>query len=136
MSIFDHLAEARISRANAQGELSGLPGEGRPLEFEDDCLVPSEVRMTNRILRNAGYVPPALVELRELRALADALIAARGTAEAPQLVRRMTRLLLRVEAAGLSHVSAAIVARFLPAAQKAAEAALGTVAPENKTHLR
>lgn len=111
MSLFDQLAEERIRIALEKGELSNLPGEGRPLELDDDALVPAEVRMSNRILRNAGYVPPAILELRELRALCDALAAGAADLDPETAVRRMTRLLLRVEAAGLSHVSSAIMAR-------------------------
>lgn len=112
MSLFDQLAEERIRVALEKGELSNLPGEGRPLELDDDALVPAEVRMSNRILRNAGYVPPAILELRELRALCDALAAGAADLDPETVVRRMTRLLLRVEAAGLSHVSSAIMARL------------------------
>ena len=112
MSLFDQLAEERIRVALEKGELSNLPGEGRPLELDDDALVPAEVRMSNRILRNAGYVPPAILELRELRALCDALAAGAADLDPEATVRRMTRLLLRVEAAGLSHVSSAIMARL------------------------
>lgn len=112
MSLFDQLAEERIRVALEKGELSNLPGEGRPLQLDDDALVPAEVRMSNRILRNAGYVPPAILELRELRALCDALAAGAADLDPETVVRRMTRLLLRVEAAGLSHVSTAIMARL------------------------
>lgn len=112
MSLFDQLAEERIRVALEKGELSNLPGEGRPLQLDDDALVPAEVRMSNRILRNAGYVPPAILELRELRALCDALAAGAADLDPETVVRRMTRLLLRVEAAGLSHVSSAIMARL------------------------
>jgi hypothetical protein len=112
VSIFDQLAEERIRAALEKGELSGLPGEGQPLEFDDDSLVPAELRMSNRILRNAGYVPPAILELRELRALCEALAAGAEGVDSAAAVRRLTSLLLRVEAAGLSHVSAAILARL------------------------
>ena len=112
MSIFDQLAEEKIRVALAQGQLSGLPGEGRPLEFDDDALVPAELRMSNRILRNAGYVPPAILELRELRALCEALATGAGEGPSALSVRRMTSLLLRIEAAGLSHVASVIVARL------------------------
>ena len=111
MSIFDVLAEERIRAALARGELSGLPGEGRPLVFEDDCLVPTEARMTNKILRNAGYVPPALADLKELRTLAQSLATVQDAATAARHMRRMTRLLLQLEAAGLSHVSSALLKR-------------------------
>ena len=48
------IAENRIAEAVARGELQGLPGEGRPLDLDDDDpLAPPEVRMARRILRNA-----------------------------------------------------------------------------------
>lgn len=129
MSIFDVLAEERIRAALARGELSGLPGEGRPLVFEDDCLVPSEARMTNKILRNAGYVPSALADLKELRGLAESLVVAQDVPARARHLRRMTRLLLQLEAAGLSHVSSALLKRVggpadLPKLHSSAESPL------------
>ncbi len=112
MSVFDILAEERIRAALARGELSGLPGEGRPLVFEDDCLVPTDARMANKILRNAGYVPPALADLKELQALAQRLQGERDATTAGRHMRRMTRLLLQLEAAGLSHVSTVLLERI------------------------
>lgn len=111
MSIFDILAEERIRAALTRGELSGLPGEGRPLVFEDDCLVPSEQRMTNKILRNAGYVPPAVANLKELRALVGSLAGLKDVSAESLRTRRMSRLLLQLEAAGLGHVASALLKR-------------------------
>lgn len=110
MSIFDCLAEERIREAIAKGQLSGLPGEGRPLVLDDDLLVPSEVRMSNRILRNAGYVPPAVADLRELRLLCEKGVQIDEPVSVRR-VQRMTALLARIEAAGLAHVSAALLRR-------------------------
>jgi hypothetical protein len=56
------LAERKIAEAVARGEFSGLPGEGRPLDLEDDALVPEDERMGNRILKNAGLAPADLRE--------------------------------------------------------------------------
>jgi hypothetical protein len=49
--------------------LRGLPGEGKPLEFEDDTLVPEEVRAVYRVQKNAGFVPPELEALRDAAAI-------------------------------------------------------------------
>lgn len=57
MHAFDFVAERKIDEALARGELDNLPGMGRPLDLEDDSLVPEELRMAYRILKNAGYVP-------------------------------------------------------------------------------
>jgi len=57
MLALEWIAERRIAEAVSQGELENLPGAGRPLELEDDALVPEDLRMAHRILRNAGCVP-------------------------------------------------------------------------------
>ncbi|MDW8469649.1 MAG: DUF1992 domain-containing protein [Burkholderiales bacterium] len=53
MHVLEWIAERRIEEAVARGELQGLPGEGRPLDLDEDPLVPEEMRMAKRILRNA-----------------------------------------------------------------------------------
>jgi hypothetical protein len=56
--MLDFLVEQRIQEAQAGGEFDGLPGAGKPLDLDDeDPLVPEELRMARRILRNAGYTP-------------------------------------------------------------------------------
>ncbi len=65
----DMLAERRIAEALARGELDVLPGAGLPLALDDDPLIPEEMRVAYRILKNAGYVPPEVEALRELREL-------------------------------------------------------------------
>jgi hypothetical protein len=67
--MLDFLVEQKLSEAVSRGELDDLPGAGRPLELDDDALVPEDMRMTHRILRNAGYAPaevrkPGLLRLR------------------------------------------------------------------------
>jgi len=67
--ILDAIAEERIARAIGAGEFDDLPGAGKPLELEDDSLVPEELRVAYRILKNAGFVPPEVEALREAGAL-------------------------------------------------------------------
>ena len=69
MKLLDALVEQRIAAAAARGEFDDLPGAGAPQELDDDVLVPEEVRVANRILKNAGFVPPAVEQLRALRDL-------------------------------------------------------------------
>jgi len=50
------IAEDRIAKAIARGEFDNLPGAGRPLDLDDeDPLLPEEMRMARRILRNSGF---------------------------------------------------------------------------------
>lgn len=100
MSAMDWVAEERIARAVAAGELSGLPGEGRPLQLDDDRLVPLEQRAAMRVLKNSGHVPDEIRLLKELR---DAQCEwAQSEGERREAVeRRLLALRVRLEAAGL-----------------------------------
>ena len=101
MLALDLLAERKIEEALARGELAGLPGEGRPLELDDDALVPEDLRLAYRVLKNAGFVPPEVEARREIAGLERLLIggeelegAARARA-AKKLALLRTRIELR-----------------------------------------
>ncbi|CDI03677.1 hypothetical protein BN873_610074 [Candidatus Competibacter denitrificans Run_A_D11] len=57
MNLLDQIAEARIQAAIDQGELRDLPGQGKPLQLDDDSAIPEELRVAYRILKNAGFLP-------------------------------------------------------------------------------
>ena len=62
--MLDFLAEKAIQDAIARGELDALPGSGRPLQLDDDALIPEELRLAYRILKNAGCVPAEVEKLK------------------------------------------------------------------------
>ena len=68
MLILDWIVEQRICEAIARGEFEQLPGAGQPLQLDDDRLIPEDLRVAYRILKNAGYAPP---EVQCLRQIAD-----------------------------------------------------------------
>jgi hypothetical protein len=53
--MLDFLVEQKLLEAVSRGEFDDLPGAGRPLDLDDDPLVPEELRLAYRILKNAGY---------------------------------------------------------------------------------
>jgi len=69
MLTFEWIAEQKILEALARGEFDDLPGAGRPLALDDDALVPEDLRLAYRILKNAGLVPPEVEARRELAEL-------------------------------------------------------------------
>lgn len=93
MKLLDALVEQRIAAAAARGEFDDLPGAGAPLPQEDDALVPEEVRVANRILKNAGFVPPAVEQLRALRDLQAELNAVSDRTTRTALCRLQARML-------------------------------------------
>jgi hypothetical protein len=92
------IAERKIVEALERGELANLPGEGRPLELDDDTLVPEDLRTAYRILKNAGYVPPEVEALAEIAQLEN-LIHRDGsdTAERAKAVRKLALLRTKIE---------------------------------------
>ena len=100
MNAFEWIAEQRIEDAIARGELDNLPGAGRPLDLDEDLLVPADVRMAYRILRNAGFVPPELAERRQAATLRTLIAVAADEAERRRACGRLALLELRLEARG------------------------------------
>lgn len=99
MNPLDLLAERKIEEALARGELADLPGAGRPLDLDDDPLVPEDVRMAYRILKNAGFVPPEVEQIREISALENAVLRS-GKADyaaRARAAKRLALLKIRVE---------------------------------------
>lgn len=78
MQSFESIAEQRIREAIARGDLEDLPGAGRPLDLDDDRLVPEELRMVYRILKNSGYVPPEVQTLKDIAELERQVLASSG----------------------------------------------------------
>ncbi|MFD1800714.1 DUF1992 domain-containing protein [Mixta tenebrionis] len=103
MWLLDQLAEQHILDAQKKGELSGLPGEGAPLELDDDSQVPPELRAGYRLLKNAGYLPPELEMRREALELND-LIKALDPADRTHAVclKKLRLLEIKLRQAGMS----------------------------------
>ncbi|MEJ2645588.1 MAG: DUF1992 domain-containing protein [Gammaproteobacteria bacterium] len=97
MDLLDELAERRILESLARGELDDLPGAGRPLDLDDDTLVPPELRVAYRILKNAGYLPPEVGVRREIRAVDELLAIAEAPDVRAEAERRLQMLLRRLD---------------------------------------
>lgn len=66
-ALLERIAEEKIREAAARGEFDHLPGAGQPLPDEDGlALVPPDLRMAYRALKNAGYVPEEVRLRREI----------------------------------------------------------------------
>lgn len=67
------IAESRIKEAERKGEFEELPGKGKPLELEDDSMVPPELRMAYKALKNGGYLPPEVQLRKDIHSALDLL---------------------------------------------------------------
>lgn len=101
MSLLDEIAEERILAAIRRGEFDQLAGAGKPLELDDDALVPPELRMAFRVLKNAGYVPPEVELLRDLRELERTVALSETDADKRRLALKLSLIETRLAAHGL-----------------------------------
>jgi hypothetical protein len=73
MNFIAAIAETRIEEAERKGEFKDLPGRGKPLELEDDSMIPPELRMAYKALKNGGYLPPEMQLRKDIHSALDLL---------------------------------------------------------------
>lgn len=67
------IAEAKIRESERKGEFDDLPCKGHPIEYEDDSMIPAELRMAYKALKNAGYLPPEMQLHKDIHSALDLL---------------------------------------------------------------
>lgn len=99
LACFQRLADERIKKAQSEGQFDDLPGAGRPLDMEDDSLVPPDLRMAYKILRNAGFVPPEVSDRKELMTVMDLLESAPDERHRYRQMKKLEVIAARIQAA-------------------------------------
>jgi hypothetical protein len=102
MLLLESIVERRIAEAMANGAFDDLPGAGKPLDLDDDALVPEELRVAHRILKNAGFLPPAVAVRCEIADAAALLRRAADDCERRRAALRLALLAAKLEADGRS----------------------------------
>ena len=100
MLLVDSLAEEQILSAIRRGEFEDLPGQGQPLNLDDDNGVPEELRVAFRLLRNAGCLPAEIGLRNEIHEVETLLGQVEIDAEQQSLRRRLCLLRARLGAQG------------------------------------
>lgn len=103
MGLIDEWAERYIVDAQKNGEFDDLSGNGKPLQLDDDALVPMDLRVGYRLLKNAGFLPPELLDRQEALTIVDLLSQLDSQHGAQTKLRsRLILLEMRLEQAGFS----------------------------------
>lgn len=97
MYLLDKLAEEKINTAMQRGEFNNLPGAGLPLPDEDLSLVPEELRMTYKILKNSGYIPPELELHNQIHSLESLIQQNPDSSMKRQYLKKLHCLYLRLD---------------------------------------
>jgi len=82
------------------GAFDDLPGAGRPLALDDDPLVPEDVRVAHRILKNAGFLPAEVATRHEIASLRALLRQTTDEAEQRRASARLALLESALDARG------------------------------------
>lgn len=96
----DSLVDEKIREAQAEGEFDNLPGYGKPLPRDRDQDVAGESWMSNRVLKQAGFVPEWIELRKQIAAERDEVVqtlaayrerARTGERSHPDLIRMEQR---------------------------------------------
>ena len=96
MLLLEKIAEKKIREAIERGEFANLPGAGKPLRLEDDSMIPEDLRVAYKILKNAGFIPPELELRREIITLRDLLRSIEDEDGKREKIRELNYKLLKL----------------------------------------
>jgi hypothetical protein len=102
MTLWESIVERRIREAVDDGLFENLPGAGKPLQWEDDTLVPPSWRAAFHLLSQSGLAPAWIMLDAEIRR--DQLAARQALSRAiaqldeqdPELCRAVEQFTQRV----------------------------------------
>jgi hypothetical protein len=94
---FTIVSEDRIKRAIEDGEFSNLPGKRKPLKLDDMSVVPEELRMGYKLLKNANYVPDEVELKKEIMRLEDLIACCYNDVEKNELRKKLNEKQLKLD---------------------------------------
>ncbi len=91
------IAEQKILKAMEERDLNSPRWKNKPLPLEDDHLVPEDLKIAYKILKNSGYLPPELEERKEIRRIEDLIASTEDEHERLKQMKKLNVLLMKVE---------------------------------------
>jgi hypothetical protein len=92
------IAEQKILEAMRERDLNSPKWKNKPLPLEDDRLVPDDLKMAYKILKNSGYLPPEIEERKEVKKLEDLISRTEDEHERLKQMKKLNVLLMKVDA--------------------------------------
>ena len=90
------IAERKISEAIRKGHLDTQGWCNRPLPMTNDTLVPEELRMAHKILKNAGYLPPEIEAKKEIQQIEDLLATCKDECIRVKQIKKLNYLIMKL----------------------------------------
>ena len=92
------IAERKISKAIQEGLLDNKEWRNKPLPTTYDSMVPEELRMAHKILKNAGYLPPEIETKKEIQQIEDLLATCEDEYIRVRQIKKLNFLLMKLNA--------------------------------------
>jgi hypothetical protein len=90
------IAERKISEAIQKGQFDIKGWSNKPLPMTNDSLVPEELRMAHKILKNAGYLPPEIETKKEIQQIEDLLASCEDECTRVKQIKKLNYLLMKL----------------------------------------
>lgn len=95
-----NIVEKRIKEAQRNGEFDDLPGHGKPMAYKEDRHIPEDLRLAYKILKNAGCLPPEVIEKKEIRQMEDMLDRIPDEKEKYKLIKKINYKIMKLNMLG------------------------------------
>jgi len=91
------VAEEKILEAIDKGEFDNLPGAGKSLKLDDDSMVPEDLRISFRVMKNAGVLPEELQLHKDMISLQDLIDSCQDDQQRMKLSKELSAIRLRYQ---------------------------------------
>jgi hypothetical protein len=92
------IAEQKIAQAMREKDFNSPKWKNKPLPLEDDHLIPDDLKMAYKIMKNSGYLPPEIEERKEVQKLEDLIARTEDEHERLKQMKKLNVLLMKVDA--------------------------------------
>ena len=90
------IAERKINEAIQKGQLDVKGWHNKPLPRTNDSLVPEDLRMAHKILKNSGYLPPEIEAKKEIQQIEDLLVACEDEHTRVKQIKKLNYLVMKL----------------------------------------
>ena len=90
------IADRKISEALQNGQLDIEAWRNKPLPMTNDNMIPGELRMAYKILKNAGYLPPEIETKKEIQQIEDLLKTCEDERIRVKQIKKLNFLVLKL----------------------------------------
>jgi hypothetical protein len=90
------IADRKICEALEKGHLNIESWHNKPLPISNDNMIPGELRMAYKILKNAGYLPPEIETKKEIQQIEDLLATCEDESIRVKQIKKLNYLVLKL----------------------------------------